>query len=127
MKKLLLIAMMALVSMGWMTAQDKKDNSLKTTVFATDIRCENCSTKIMNNVPSLGKGIKDVQVSVANKTVTVTYDTRKNSDDRIVKGLKSINVDAAPVQPCAKDKPACCKEKQAAEQPKQECGKKDCD
>ena len=30
-----------------------------TTVFVTDIECDHCVKKIMDNVPSLGKGIKD--------------------------------------------------------------------
>ena len=48
----------------------------------------------MNNIPSLGKGIKDVQVDVAAKEVSVTYDAAKNSDQNIVKGLASLKVKA---------------------------------
>lgn len=69
----------------------------------------------MNNVPSLGKGIKDVVVNLEEKTITVTYDAQKNNDDKIIKGLKSLNVNAEPVpttasctMPSASPKQDCC-------------------
>ena len=120
---------MALMSLGWITAQDKKVDGTKTTVFTADIHCENCSTKILNNVPALGKGIKDVQVNVTEKTVTVTYDANKNSDERIVKGLKSLNVEAAPIALPAEKKTctkSCCTgDNQPNEQPKGDCCKQE--
>lgn len=74
-------------------AADKKNT---TTVFVTDIDCEHCVKKIMNNVPSLGKGIKDVRVDLPTKEVTVVYDATKNSDANIVKGFASLKVKAEP-------------------------------
>lgn len=53
----------------------------------------------MNNVPSLGKGVKDVKVDLPKKEVTVVYDSTKNSDDNIVKGFASIKVKAEPKKP----------------------------
>ena len=64
--------------------------------LATDIDCEHCVQKIMNNVPSLGKGIKDVRVDLPKKEVTVVYDAAKNSDENIVKGFASLKVKAEP-------------------------------
>ncbi len=74
-------------------ATDKKNT---TTVFVTDIHCDHCAQKIMNNVPSLGKGIKDVQIDVKTKEVTVVYDAAKNSDENIVKGFATLKVKAEP-------------------------------
>ena len=102
------------------TVHAQKASNEKTTVFKTDIHCEGCASRIMNNVPSLGKGVKDVKVDVATKEVTVTYDGRKNNDENIVKGLKSIQVQAEPVNNDAKQ---CCKKEAEG------CGKnegKDC-
>ena len=121
MKKLLLLAVVMTLSMTMSLARDQKAAGIKTTTFVADIHCENCSIKVMNNVPALGKGIKDVAVDVAQKTdifhkinlaqktITVTYDAGKNSDDRIVKGLKSLNVTAQPqpTESCQSDKPCC--------------------
>ena len=73
-----------------------------TTVFVTDIDCEHCVKKIMNNVPSLGKGIKDVKVDLPKKEVTVIYDASKNNDENIVKGFATIKVKAEPKKVPAK-------------------------
>lgn len=111
MKKLMLLAVVITLSMTMGQAQDKKKtDNVKTTTFVADIHCENCSIKVMNNVPALGKGIKDVAVDVEHKTITVTYDAAKNSDEHIIKGLKSLNVNAQrqPSQSCDSDK-TCCK------------------
>ena len=99
MKKILLFVLMAIITMGFMTAREKKTQNVKTTEFATDIHCEGCSTKIMNNVPALGKGIKDVHINLDNKVVTVTYDTTKNNVEHIINGFKSIGVVAIPIIP----------------------------
>ena len=110
MKKLLLLAVVMTLSMTMSLARDQKAAGIKTTTFVADIHCENCSIKVMNNVPALGKGIKDVAVDVEHKTITVTYDAAKNSDEHIIKGLKSLNVTAQrqPSQSCDSDK-TCCK------------------
>lgn len=123
MKKILLVALMAIMSIGLISAREKKTENLKTVVFATDIHCEGCSNKIMNNVPSLGKGIKDVQVNLEDKTVTITFDVNKNSEERIIKGFKSLNVEAKPIVTEAKsecDSP-CCGENNSA--PSKDCCK----
>lgn len=88
-----------MLAMGMGTTMAAKPAAAKktvTTVFCTDIHCDHCANKIMNNVPSLGKGIEDVSVDVAAKEVTVTYDAAKNSDENIVKGLASLKVNAKP-------------------------------
>ena len=97
MKKLILCCLAALMSTGIVLAAKPADvKTSKTTVFITDIDCEHCAKKIMNNVPSLGKGIKDVKADVKTKEVTVTYDPTKNNDANIIKGFASIKVKAEP-------------------------------
>lgn len=79
-----------------MAAKPAAQKNTATTVFTTDIDCEHCVKKIMNNVPSLGKGVKDVQVDLPKKEVTVVYDSSKNSDENIVKGFATLKVKAEP-------------------------------
>ena len=79
-----------------MAAKPAAEKKTVTTVFVTDIDCDHCVKKIMNNVPSLGKGIQDVEVDLPTKEVTVTYDASKNSDENIIKGFASIKVKATP-------------------------------
>ena len=95
MKKFILCCLVALLGTGLaFAAKPEVKPTTKTTVFITDIDCEHCAKKIMNNVPSLGKGIKDVKVDVPTKEVTVTYDPTKNNDANIIKGFASIKVKA---------------------------------
>jgi len=93
MKKLFLLCVIAVLAIGAITA--KENNNVKTTVFTSgDIYCQSCVNKIMNNIPTLGKGIEDVKVDVQTKTVTVKYNTSKNNDQNIIKGLKKLDVNA---------------------------------
>lgn len=98
MKKLLIVCLTLVMGMGISMAATPKaaDKKEVTTVFTTDIECEHCVNKIMNNVPSLGKGIKDVKVDLPKKEVTVVYDGTKNNDVNIIKGFASIKVKADP-------------------------------
>ena len=147
MKKLLtLFAAVAIVAAA---AQAKGNDNLATTVLKADVTCQNCANKIMNNVPSLGKGIKDVNVDVDKKLVTVTYDKSKNNAENLIKGLASLNVAASESSTSAatltaagkgakaakcgkaggdcckkKDKKDCCKKaKKCKKDGKKKCGK----
>ena len=87
MKKILVWAVMLMACVNVAMAE-------KTTVFHAEMSCGSCVNKIMSNVPSLGKGIKDVKADLASQTVTVTYDELKNNDANILKGLNSLKVNA---------------------------------
>ena len=104
MKKLVSICLALVLCAGAFAApaSAKKEKKTVTTVFVTDIDCEHCVKKIMNNVPSLGKGIKDVKVDLPKKEVTVIYDASKNNDENIVKGFATIKVKAEPKKAPAK-------------------------
>ena len=97
MKKLAMLCLALVMGAGaTMAAKPAAEKKTVTTVFVTDIDCDHCVKKIMNNVPSLGKGVKDVEVDLPTKEVTVTYDASKNSDENIIKGFASIKVKAEP-------------------------------
>lgn len=106
MKKLVMICLAVLMGAGMSLAAEpaaqKEQKKSVTTVFTTDVDCDHCVKKIMENVPSLGKGVKDVKVDLAKKEVTVVYDPSKNSDEGIVKGFASLKVKAEPKKPAAK-------------------------
>ena len=50
---------------------------------------------MFNSIP-FEKGVKDVKVDVKAKTVTVQYDSSKNSDAALVDAFTKIKVKAAP-------------------------------
>lgn len=103
MKKFVLFCLALAMGVGVCAAAGKPAaKKIVTTVFVTDIDCDHCVKKIMNNVPSLGKGIKDVKVDLPKKEVTVIYDASKNNDENIVKGFATIKVKAEPKKAPAK-------------------------
>ena len=98
MKKILVLCLMAVMCAGVGFAQEKKakaEKQIVTTVFCTDIDCEGCAKKVFNSIP-FEKGVKDVKVDVKAKTVTVQYDSSKNSDAALVDAFTKIKVRAAP-------------------------------
>ena len=88
MKKILFVCLMAALGLGTgsAAAKDAKKASTVTTVFKTDIDCEHCAKRIMDNIP-FEKGVKDVKVDVPSKEVTVVYDASKNDAEGLVKGF----------------------------------------
>lgn len=97
MKKLMMICLALMLGAGVCMAQKpakKSEKQVKTTVFVTNLDCPNCAKKVENNVPSLGKGIKDLQIDLKTREVTVTYDASKNDDATIIKGFESLKVKA---------------------------------
>ena len=94
MKKIIMICLMAVIGFGVSNAMaQKKQVELKTTVFQTDVDCENCAKKVDNSIP-YQKGVKEVKVDVSTQTVTVTYDTSKTNDETLVKAFKKVKVNA---------------------------------
>lgn len=94
MKKLFVLCLMAIISVSAFAANDSKEKKSKTCVFVTDIDCEHCKNKILNNVPVLGKGIEDVQVDLPSKEVTVTFNPEKTTAETIQKNFSKIKVNA---------------------------------
>ncbi|MFR9603133.1 MAG: heavy-metal-associated domain-containing protein [Rikenellaceae bacterium] len=66
---------------------------LVTTLFMADIDCPTCEKTIMNKIP-YEKGVKDVKVDIKAKTVEVTYDSQKSSEESLLKAFKKIKIEA---------------------------------
>lgn len=97
MKKIILMCLVALLGIGVANAQEPKKAEKKsvTTTFVTDIDCAGCAKKVNNTIP-YEKGVKDVEVNVEEKTVTVTYDPTKTNDETLVKAFTKIKIKAEP-------------------------------
>ena len=94
MKKIIMLCLLAVMGFGIADAMAQKSNSqLKTTVFVTDVDCETCAKKIDNSIP-FQKGVKEVKVDLPTRTVTVTYDATKTSNESLVKAFKKIKINA---------------------------------
>lgn len=89
MKKTLLFMVMLMASV--MTfAKD-----YKTVVFTTtpQMHCENCETKIKSNL-RFAKGVKEIQTSVPDQKVTVTYDPAKTTPQKLVEAFDKFGYKA---------------------------------
>ena len=95
MKKIIMLCLLAVMGFGIAeaVAQKKSDAQFKTTVFVTDVDCETCAKKIDNSIP-FQKGVKEVKVDLPTRTVTVTYDATKTSNESFVKAFKKIKINA---------------------------------
>ena len=72
---------------------DKKKKDLRTLVLSADVHCKSCSNKIMDNI-AFEKGVTDLKVSVENKTIVLTYDAAKTTEEAVLASLKKIGYPA---------------------------------
>ncbi len=98
MKKLFQILVIAAISLTTLSAtaaqkESKKQVALTTQMYQADIDCESCTKKVMNTLP-YEKGIKDVEVDLKKKIITVSYDANKSSDKAIIKALAKLKIDS---------------------------------
>ena len=95
MRKIILMCLVVLFGIGIANAQEPKKGDKKSVVveFVTDIDCAGCAKKVTNTIP-YEKGVKDVQVDVPTKTVTVTYDPAKTNNETLVKAFAKIKIKA---------------------------------
>ena len=110
MKKILIIALSLLTLTFAANAQSKKDVKISEVKFTvTNLDCDNCKQKIEKNIP-FDKGIKDVVVSLSDKTVVVKYDNTKTDVEKIQASLKKIGFEAEVAKDVAAAKTAsgCC-------------------
>lgn len=92
MKKLLLIVALVLLTGSAMAQKSsKKQKSITSTVFVTDVDCEGCAKKIYDYLPFV-RGVKDVQIDVKERTVTVSYDAAKSSVEALTKEFDYVKV-----------------------------------
>ncbi|HTX89468.1 MAG TPA: heavy metal-associated domain-containing protein [Bacteroidales bacterium] len=89
-------------------AQAKKDETIK---IKTSAVCGSCKTRIEKGLSDKA-GIKDVNLDVTNKIVTISYNPSKITPDQIRLEISKLGYDADNVKAdkAAYDKlPACCK------------------
>ena len=94
MKKFLSFIMMSMMALS-IYAKD-----IKTVVFTTDpqMHCESCEKRIKGNIRFV-KGVKKIETSVPDQTVTITYDADKTSVEKLVDAFKKIDYDVRQLQP----------------------------
>lgn len=92
MKKIILMCLVALFSVCVVNAQQPRGEKKSVTVeFVTDIDCAGCAKKVTNTIP-YERGVKDVQVDVVTKTVTVTFDPTKTNEETLIRAFQKIKI-----------------------------------
>ena len=69
--------------------QHAKKAATKTVTFNVSMHCKNCVKKINDNV-AFEKGVKDLSVSLDQKTVTVTYDPARTDVAKLKAALEKL-------------------------------------
>lgn len=57
--------------------------------FSVDLHCQGCVDKVMHNI-AYEKGVKDIQCSLKDKTVTVTFDPAKTDVQKLQDAFAKI-------------------------------------
>lgn len=84
-----LAAMFAVSSAVSAQTDGKKDSKTATVVIAAEIDCNHCKQKIEKNI-AFEKGVKDLSVSLPDKTVTITYRTDKTSAEALCAAINKL-------------------------------------
>lgn len=94
MKKLLTVTFFALTLA---LSAYAKSPSLSTAVFNVTPRmsCQNCENRIKSNL-RFEKGVKSIETSLKDQTVTVTFNTDKTNVEALRKGFAKIGYEAVP-------------------------------
>ena len=67
-------------------------------LFSVDMHCGKCVDKIRDNV-SFEKGVKDMKVSLEERTVWIKYDASKTSEQKLAAALEKLGYKAEVVRP----------------------------
>ncbi len=83
----------------------------KEAVFTVNpqMSCQNCENKIKSNL-RFEKGVKKIETSLADQTVTVTYDDTKTNSEKIIAGFKKVGYTAVAADGKSSATKQCCKE-----------------
>ncbi len=101
----------------------------KEAVFTVNpqMSCQNCENKIKSNL-RFEKGIKKIETSLNDQTVTVTYDDTKTDSEKIIAGFKKVGYTAVAADGKSAATKQCCKtskcENKSKDKCKKECGNK---
>jgi copper chaperone CopZ len=85
MKKLMMLLLL-LVTATVMNAKD-----IRTLVVTTNpqMHCPRCENRVKTGLKDV-KGIKSVETSVADQTVTIQYDAKKTSEEKLMNAMETV-------------------------------------
>lgn len=90
---LLLMAASATFAAGNPIREKKAKAAVQTVCFESDIDCENCVKKVQANIAYV-KGVKKLDVSLKDHTITVGYDPAKTSEETLAGEIRKLGYTA---------------------------------
>jgi len=114
-RKLSINTILALIFIFAISLQSfaQKQSNIKQVNIKTSAVCEKCKEKIESNL-SFEKGVKNVELNIETKIVTVKYNSDKTNPDNIRKAISKLGYDADDIKSdgkAYKNLPKCCKNK----------------
>ena len=67
-----------------------KNAKTKVVTFNVNLHCGACKQKVEKNI-AWEKGVKDMKVDLDSKTVKITYDPKKTSEDNLKKAIEKLD------------------------------------
>lgn len=97
MKTLLLSTFLSLVAFGASSAE--KTSAIDTLYVSTspEMHCSGCENRIKKNIRFV-KGVKKIETSIPDQTVTIIYDTSKSEYKDFIAAFKKIGYEIEPKQ-----------------------------
>lgn len=91
-KALVMSILLIFGASGAAKSQEKetKTDKSQTVVFDVNMNCHNCQAKLEKNIP-WEKGVKDMKIDLENKKVTITYDPKKTSEEKLKKAIEGLD------------------------------------
>ena len=112
MKKLILLALVSLITLGVSAQQTKTaTKGVQTVTIQTNGVCQKCADKFKENVPYF-KGVKSYNYDMKTAKLTINYDAKKTNPDQLRQEVSKLgyNADNVKADPAARAKlPACCR------------------
>lgn len=68
------------------SAAPKPKKEYRTVVYKVHLHCKDCVLKINENI-AFERGVKDLEVSLEDQTVKVTYDPKKTDEEKLAAAL----------------------------------------
>ncbi len=92
--KSLLIAL-SIIFCASVAKAELKPNEAEVT-FKTSIDCQGCKAKLEKSIP-FAKGVEDMKVNLADKTVYVRYNAKKTTVEKLQKAIEKLGYKAEPL------------------------------
>ena len=79
-------------------ADTKKNPNIREVTFVTSIDCKNCVKKVEAKLP-YEKGVKDLKISLEERTVWIKYDATKTDKDKLAAAIVRLGYTAEELIP----------------------------